>query len=1706
MTRRLRRARASLQLRAHPTRRALLTSIIVLALFASLLPATTGFGSAQAADNGLFPWQIDDDGPAGAAPIGTGFVLDQSDLVFILQQIEIAEAHAQTATAIDPCGTLIGPGPNQIPAGPNAELLPLGLRTVSGICNNLIVGQEGHGAVDREFTRLTAPFFRPADVATLPAIADFNGPAFPNLGDPTSYTQTTGWVEDSAPRIITNLIVDQTTANPAAVAAAGPGAIPGDLNGDGIMPNPPWQPPEPLAHPLEEWDCTGARRCEELFIANVAPDEGLSAPFNSLFTFFGQFFDHGLDLTTKSGDLVYMPLQEDDPLFDPAPGAPNFMLISRVIDGATAPVNRTTPFVDQQQTYGNHSSQQVFLREYELDLGGDPVSTGNLITNPSGAGMASWMDLKAQAATLLGIQLTDFDIHSVPLLATDLYGRFIPGPNGYPSLVLDDGSLLEGDPTANGGLGVAVPNGLPAGTGNAVPTEHVFVLDIAHHAAPGTCDHDNDNGAVTPEIPQTADSDPGTVDDLDPCTYDDEMLAAHYVAGDGRVNENIALTSVHHVFHSEHNRLVQHVKDQVTTLSAGAMLPDWQLSPGVWDGERIFQAARLATEMQYQHLAFEEFARRVQPAINVFDVYDPSINAAITAEFAHAVYRFGHSMLTETVDRYDTTTGAPNHVFLLDAFLNPPSWNLNGTLTADEAAGGILAGAVAQQAQEIDEFVTEALSNELLGLPLDLAAINLARGRDAGIAPLNRARRELFAQTNSDPAFTPYESWLDFSLALRTPESLVNFIAAYGTHPFLMTHHEGPLVPGTLASRRDAAHVMLNEPNNVFYPADTTDFLSGTGAWASGPGGVTTTGVDDIDLWVGGLAERPEIFGGLLGSTFNYVFELQLERLQDGDRFYYLHRLAGTNLLTTLEGNSFAELIERNTTAEMLPADAFSVPTFSFDLEIVNPGGIADPLVDDPATPYDETVLLTKEPDGTVRYTGADHVLFSARSIADDVQSGEGDDTVRGHDGPDRLEGGGGNDAVIGGAGNDIITDSFGDDDLKGGPGNDAIHGGPGINLLQGGDDHDLVVNGSDLGELLLGNGNDFALGGASTDEIFAGFGDDWVEGGGQSDLLIGDNGAPFGDNPLGADGHDVLDGGFGDDHYDGESGDDIFLGGDGVERYEGMFDYDWVTHRGNSQPAVSSLLDTIAVPVIVAGLRERYGEVEALSGWIHDDQLSGDHRGVNGPQECLELLVCGPLLNNTLDAAGIARISGLADLLPVGTVLWDQGNILLGGPGSDILEGRGANDILDGDRWLNVQLMAPDPAGAPGATQLVDGLTDLQADIFAGLIDPGAISIVRSIELGAPGTDVDVAVFNGPISEYNVVDLGGGVWLVDHVRGCGDPAGRQDCFDQPSGEPGEDDGTDILHNMEIIRFTDQDFDVSVPLGTGELRVTTTPAAPAQITLDGYPADSWGLTWVDVPQGVHTVCFTDVPALTTPPCQTVGVSAGSTTVLDGPYAPRGWLRVQTSPALPATIVVDGEAMNDWGLWTHLPEGPVDVCFGPIAGFDPPPCQVANISAAAQVDIVGTYTANPAAPGPVGLGFLRVTASPAVPTLVSIDGTTTDVWGLNWVKLVPGTYTVCFGDVQGFTTPACEDVIILGGVTSTVVGNFTERGTLQVNTSPPQPSTISIDNLPRDKFGVWTDLEPGTYNVCFSEVSGITPPCQDAIVTAGANTIITGAWP
>ena len=1416
---------------------------------------------------------------AASGTVGNGFVVTPGDLSFILKQIKIAERHTTTLTASNPCGTLLNHPGDGIP---DAEQVPdiltsYGLRTVDGSCNNLKTADTARfAASDEVFPRLTDPSFRDADSVS-------PGNPFLQPGqctDPvvcnTSYKQTSGNVVDSQPRVISNLIVDQTSTNPAAVAAATrpvraqdgtPSAVPCDVD-----------PATGLdVKPLHPAGCT--QQHHTLFIPNITTDVGLSPPFNSVFTFFGQFFDHGVDQTVKTGDTVFIPLKSDDPLRTLGPdGTPNtgdevpasqaFMVLTRAQvkagpDGVLGtkddgPDNTDTPWVDQSQTYTSHASHQVFLREYVPGTGtpgpdnAAAVATGKLLTGlpadqtyPGSPNMvggeSTWASVKKQAHDLLGLQLKDIDVVNVPMLQTDPYGKYLPGPHGLPQYVCDGNCVVNGVATQSSTLEGDLANPVPV-PDNARHFETPFLTDIAHNADPSAL-FDSNGDHIPDALPQPdADTTVQTDFTKQPVgTYDDELLNSHAACGDGRCNENIALTSIHQIFHSEHNRLVDYIDNVLrtdTTPGAAARLADWQAigvsgqhGTGSYGyGERLFQAARFVTEMEYQHLVFEEFARKVQPAVRPFHVYSPDINPAIEAEFAHAVYRFGHSMLDDDVARtnVDPVTGkkSDNSLPLLTAFLNPPELYDGGSagrLDAAAGAGSVFMGSSDQTGNEIDEFVTETLRNNLLGLPLDLPTINMTRAREAGVAPLNEVRRQIFAQTN-DGQLAPYTSWSDYGQHLKHPESLINFVAAYGTHPTILTDAgpdktlgTGDDGPPTLQSRRDAARAIVDPLPTDVQPADAADFMFGTGTWSDDANGRTTTGLDDVDLWVGGLAEVTNLFGGMLGSTFNYVFQTQLEKLQDGDRLYYLARTPGMNLRTQLEGNSFSEMIQRNTTGtDSLKADAFGTADCKFQLgNITTPYSALAPTAvpgfpagttlsmtqtpaltqltgagsvnDDPSTTdCDENQLLLEKPDGTIQYRSTNKIdpagingqsVYNGTDGNDKVFGGNDNDTFWGGLGNDRIEGNGGDDIALGGEGDDIITDLDGADVPKGGPGNDAIDAGPGDDIPMGNAGNDFINGGANDNESFAGPGNDYVIAGQGADTVFGDGGDDWLEGGTGQDLLQGDHGAPFFDDPAEkAPGNDIFVGQPGENDYDTEGGDDIMAQNAAIDRNAGAGGFDWAIHQydtvgGDDDLEINQQLAGLPLPIVVN--RDRWQETEADSGSNFNDVIRGD---------ALERIVGGFGFTgcDALDPAGVARITGLGDyvttfptsLADVKAVaaagdcpltgapasatnpvtgdtsqggVWAEGNILFGGGGSDVIEGRENQDIIDGDSALRVAISVranPDGTGAElGRTDLMEGKAQgtgnfgpgtagmtLQQAVFAGLVNPGQLVNVREI------------------------------------------------------------------------------------------------------------------------------------------------------------------------------------------------------------------------------------------------------------------------------------------------------------------------------------------------------------------------------------------
>ncbi|MDJ0662148.1 MAG: peroxidase family protein [Crocosphaera sp.] len=106
------------------------------------------------------------------------------------------------------------------------------------------------------------------------------------------------------------------------------------------------------------------------------------------------------------------------------------------------------------------------------------------------------------------------------------------------------------------------------------------------------------------------------------------------------------------------------------------------------------------------------------------------------------------------------------------------------------------------------------------------------------------------------------------------------------------------------------------------------DELTGNDTELSAKFASVYSSVDEVDLWIGGLAE--EQFGdSIVGETMNAIIGLQFQNLRDGDRFFYendeyVDRLAGI-LDKPLELTTLDKIIEANSDVNIV-GSAFTIP------------------------------------------------------------------------------------------------------------------------------------------------------------------------------------------------------------------------------------------------------------------------------------------------------------------------------------------------------------------------------------------------------------------------------------------------------------------------------------------------------------------------------------------------------------------------------------------------------------------------------------------------------------------------------------------------------------------------------------------------------------------------------------------------------------
>ncbi|KQS52308.1 uncharacterized protein Dere_GG11318, isoform C [Drosophila erecta] len=282
-------------------------------------------------------------------------------------------------------------------------------------------------------------------------------------------------------------------------------------------------------------------------------------------------------------------------------------------------------------------------------------------------------------------------------------------------------------------------------------------------------------------------------------------------SGDGRSGEQPGLLAMHHVWVGEHNRIAMELSE---------------LNPH-WSDEKVYQETRRIVGAMFQHITFREFLPVIlgREVVKLFDLelmpsgyyerYSPKVNPTVANAFAAAAFRFGHSLVQNSYTRCDRHHNViNNNVSLHEEFQR-------GDIGSAGSLHRLLRGLASQRALKRDEFITPELTNHLFQTPgfpfgLDLAAINIQRGRDHGIAPYSAWRVPC--------GLSPVLSWDDFANVVG-PESAKRIGHAYRS-------------------------------------------------------------VHDIDLFVGGIAERP-VVGGLVGPTFACIIAQQFSNSRRGDRFWY---------------------------------------------------------------------------------------------------------------------------------------------------------------------------------------------------------------------------------------------------------------------------------------------------------------------------------------------------------------------------------------------------------------------------------------------------------------------------------------------------------------------------------------------------------------------------------------------------------------------------------------------------------------------------------------------------------------------------------------------------------------------------------------------------------------------------------------------------
>ncbi len=334
------------------------------------------------------------------------------------------------------------------------------------------------------------------------------------------------------------------------------------------------------------------------------------------------------------------------------------------------------------------------------------------------------------------------------------------------------------------------------------------------------------------------------------------MMNKFFVAGDLRANENPLLITMHTVFVREHNRLCEELLEEN---------PEW-----FGNDDLIFFTARKHLTAYLQSIVYYEWLPSQGVYLPEYTGYQEDMDPSILNVFSAAAFRMGHTLINSNIIRMSNvgTEISQGHMTLRDAFFNPIAINL---------AGGIepyVKGMATQVQQKMDCKIIDDVRNFLFGAPgeggLDLAAININRGRERGLSDYNTIREDFGKPRVSS-----------FTALTGDPE---------------------------VAERMEELY----------------------------------DDIDDVDPWVGMLAEKHLPNQALFGDLMMTIMEEQFQFLREGDRFYFenddfthdeIHEIKNTRLYDVIMRNAEIDIMQGNVFQAMSHSDIPNGPDLT-DLQL----------------------------------------------------------------------------------------------------------------------------------------------------------------------------------------------------------------------------------------------------------------------------------------------------------------------------------------------------------------------------------------------------------------------------------------------------------------------------------------------------------------------------------------------------------------------------------------------------------------------------------------------------------------------------------------------------------------------------------------------------------------------------------------------------